>query len=114
MVAHQVGENRVEITWEAPLTRPRRGYLLTVTGSSGFTNEIFTDTSPHRVFLTSGVYSIQLQALSEHYPSEVVGPVNVIVRGESVILLCTVHVITLTYRYVNKYILGIDVTTCTL
>ena len=83
LMVNQFEEDRIEITWMAPFTPPRRGYLLTITRNSGLTEEIFVDMSPHRLAVTPGVYSVQLQALSEHYPSEVVGPVNISVRGES-------------------------------
>ena len=62
---------------------PRSGYLMDITGAANFSSVLRATSSPHSVVLEPGTYAIQLRALSEHYPSDIIGPVNVTVRGKN-------------------------------
>jgi len=67
----------VEVFWIAPATPPSAGYRITV-NSSGNSTSIDVTISPHNIALQEGVHSIGVRSLSHHhYPSEMVGPVEV-------------------------------------
>lgn len=72
----------MEISWTAPPTPPRFGYLIAITGVANFSTLIRAATSPHILQLEPGTYGIQLRALSEHYPSDVIDPAHITIRGE--------------------------------
>ena len=76
-MAQQIGNETVKVSWITPSPPPSLGYKITVDSES---NNV--PSSPHILTTTIlGVHSVQLQAYSRHYPSEVVGPVNFTVRG---------------------------------
>ena len=79
-MAEQTGQGTVLVSWTPPPTTPSGGYRITVVNTSdvqytSLTSKTLTDNSP-------GVYSIVIESLSHHLPSEPVGPVEVTVRGE--------------------------------
>jgi hypothetical protein len=78
--AEQTGLTTVLVTWTAPSPAPSRpGYRVTVTTAS--ISETTTGTSSTVTIPHPGNYTIQVQHLSLHYPSEAVS-VEVTVRGE--------------------------------
>ena len=71
------------VSWTAPLPAPGMGYRITsdTTDFSSGSDTSFSATS-HIIAIQPGAHSIRLKALSQHYPSEIVGPVDVIIRGK--------------------------------
>ena len=79
-MAKQNGINSVLVSWTAPSPPPCMGYRLTV-NSTDF-NVSFFATSYTIMQLEPGVHiSIRMRALSQQLPSEIVGPVDVTVKG---------------------------------
>ena len=80
-MARQSGINMVEVSWTAPSPPPSRGYRITVI-SSDISTGIDTMSTALNISAAPGVHNIRLVALSQHFPSEEVGPVEVTVLGE--------------------------------
>ena len=72
----------VRVSWTAPSPPPNMGYQIT-TGSTDFSDSIGVASSAtsHTIMQQPGVHSIRMKTLSQHYPSEIVGPVEVTVKG---------------------------------
>ena len=78
----QTGFTAVLVSWTAPMAAPSGGYRITV-DSTDISTGIETTSSPHTIAVPQpGVYSIRVVGLSQHLPSETVGPVEVTVRGQ--------------------------------
>ena len=72
------------VSWIAPSPPPSMGYRITV-DSTDFSAGIDVSNSSatsHTISLQPGVHNIRIRALSQHYPSEIVGPVEVTVKGK--------------------------------
>ena len=69
-MAEQTGPETVVVSWTPPSPPPSRGYRITVnSATTSFSRNV--SSSPHNLTsLEPGVYSIQLVALTQHYPSE--------------------------------------------
>ena len=83
LMARQNGINSVLISWTAPSPPPSMGYRIT-TDSTDFSIgiDVTTSATSRTISLQPGMHSIRVRALSQHYPSEIVGPVEVSVRGK--------------------------------
>ena len=84
LMARQNGINMVLVSWTAPSPPPSMGYQITIS-STDFSvdmNVTSAETS-HILSLQPGVHSIRMRSLSQHYPSEIVGPEEVTVKGNS-------------------------------
>ena len=80
LAAREVLPGVVEVTWTEPSAPPQAGYRVIV--DSTITT---TATSSPLILspLSLGGHTIQVQASSQHFPSDVVGPVQVMVTGQS-------------------------------
>jgi len=77
LCVQEIDPNTLEVSWTAPGTPASAGYRITV-NSSGNSTSIDVTTSPHNITLQEGVHSIEVRSISHHhYPSEMVGPVEV-------------------------------------
>ena len=82
-MAEQNGFETVLVSWTAPSPPPSMGYHVTV--QPGGVRILDSPASPQLIAgLPVGVYSIEVMSLSQHLPSERVGPVMVTVRGEMI------------------------------
>ena len=81
-MVRQNGIGIVLVSWTAPSPPPSMGYRIT-TDSTDFSAgiDVTSSATSRTIFLQPGVYSIRMRALSQHYPSEIVGPVEVTVKG---------------------------------
>ena len=80
--AEQTGLTEVLVSWTAPMAAPSGGYRITV-DTTDISTGIDTTSSPHTITVPQpGVHSIRVVGLSQHFPSETVGPVEVTVRGQ--------------------------------
>ena len=81
-MARQNWINRVLVTWTSPSPPPSMGYCIT-TDTTNFSVgiDIASSATSHAMTLQPGVHSIRMRANSRHYPSEIVGPVEVTVKG---------------------------------
>ena len=82
LTAQQNGINSVLVSWTAPSPPPSMGYRITVDStdfSAGI--DVASSTTSHTISLHPGVHDIRMRALSQHYPSEIVGPEEVTVKG---------------------------------
>ena len=81
-MVRQNGINIALVSWTAPSPPPSVGYQIT-TDSTDFRNGIyvFSSATSRTITLAPGVHNIRMKALSQHYPSEIVGPVEVTVKG---------------------------------
>ena len=81
LVAEQNALKILLVSWTAASPPPSMGYRVTVQpGGIRMLNSI---ARPQNLTgLQTGVYSIEVMSLSQHLPSERVGPVVVTVRGE--------------------------------
>ena len=83
LMAEQNTLGSVLVSWTAPSPPPTLGYHVTV--QPGGVRMLDSITSPQTITgLPVGVYSIEVMSLSQHLPSERVGPVVVTVRGEMI------------------------------
>ena len=77
-MAREVLPGFVEVTWTEPAAPPQAGYRVTVNS----TDVTMAAASPHILSpLALGEHSIQVQSLSQHYPGDTAGPVEVTVTG---------------------------------
>ena len=70
------------VSWTAPFPPPSMGYRITIDStdfSAGI--DVASSATSHTISLQSGVHNIRMRGLSQHYPSETVGPVEVTVKG---------------------------------
>ena len=100
LMAEQNGINSVLVTWTPPSPPPSMGYRITVDSTDfsagiGVTNSSATSRT---ISLQSGVRNIRMRALSQHYPSEIVGPVEVTVKGKIAVVLYSRHFDNLYYE----------------
>ena len=77
LIIRQNGINSTLVSWTAPSPAPNMGYRITIDSTDGTDA---TDSSA-TVTLQPGVHNISMRSLSRHYPSEIVGPVEVTVKG---------------------------------
>ena len=96
-MAEQTALQTVAVSWTAPSPPPSQGYRIIVDSTDTSTG-VDVQQSPHTITLQPGVHSIRLVALPVHMRSEVVGPVEVTVRGEGE---CACKFITYIYTYVG-------------
>ena len=93
----QNGIGTVLVSWTPP-SSPPIGYRIT-TDSTDFSAgiDVAFSTTSHTITLQPGVHNIRMRTLSQHYPSEIVGPVEVTVKGIYTIaysaLFIVVHII---------------------
>lgn len=81
-MAHQTAPQTVAISWTTPSPPPSQGYRITV-DSTDISTGIDVLTSPHIItFQQPSIHAFRLVAKSQHFPSEIVGPVEVTVSGE--------------------------------
>ncbi len=79
ITTRQIGLGMVLVSWTVPPAPPSRGYRITVDN----VNENINSSSSHTITgLQLGMHNIFVMSLSQHLPSEAVGPVEVVVRGE--------------------------------
>ena len=82
-MAEQNGLQTVLVSWTAPSPPPSMGYRVTV--QPGGVRMLDSIASLQLVTgLQVGVYSIEVMSLSQHLPSERVGPVMVTVKGKMI------------------------------
>ena len=81
---NQNGIDAVLVSWTAPSPPPSMGYQITL-DPTDFTAgiDVASSTTSRNIQLQPGVHYIRMRALSQHYPSEIVGPVEVIVKGNN-------------------------------
>ena len=77
--AEQTALTEVLVTWTAPSPVPPRGYRVTVAPANII--DTASGTSHTLTISQPGVHTIQVQPLSQHYPSEAMS-VEVTVRGK--------------------------------
>ena len=94
-MVRQNGISIVLVSWTAPSPPPSMGYRITV-DSADFAGgiDVASSATSHTISLQPGVHDIRMRALSQHYPSEIVGPVEVTVKGN----LCTYSCIFSTFH----------------
>ena len=86
LLSQDLGPGIVLISWTGPPTPPSEGYSISVTSAS--TTEFVTtsQTSYTMSFQRPGVYRIEVAALTRHLSSESVGPLELTVTAEDLIL----------------------------
>lgn len=80
-MAIQSGIRTVTVSWTAPPSPPSRGYRITI-NSTDFSSGVDVTETITLLLLDPGTHSIRIRSLSEHFPSDVVGPVEVTVLGK--------------------------------
>ena len=81
-MARQTGISSMLVSWTAASPPPIMGYR--VTAEPGGISQV-APSSPLTIgHLQPGVYRVQVVSLSQHLPSEAMGPVEVTVKGERV------------------------------
>ena len=70
------------VSWTAPSPPPSMGYQIT-TDSTDFSVgiDVTSSATSRTILLQPGLHSIRMRTLSQHYPSEIVGPVEITVKG---------------------------------
>ena len=99
LMVRQNGIGTALVSWTAPSPPPSMGYRITIDStdfSAGL--DVASSTTSHTISLQPGVHSIRMRAHSQHYPSEIVGPVEVTVKGTFSVYFCTFYCGTLLYR----------------
>ena len=88
----------VLVSWTAPSTPPSMGYRIT-TDSEDFSAgiDVTSSATSHIITLQPGVRSIRMRANSQHYPSEIVGPVEITVKGTFCVILLHIQHFSLWY-----------------
>ena len=69
------------VSWNAPSPPPSMGYRITIDSMISAGIDVVFSATSYTITLQPGVRSICMRALSQHYPSEIVGPVEVTVKG---------------------------------
>ena len=90
LMTEQNGINSVLVSWTPPSPPPIMGYQITV-DSTDLSAGINVINSSATISLQPGVRNIRMRTLSQHYPSEIVGPVNITVKGKIAVLLYSRH-----------------------
>ena len=82
LAAIQDGINGL-ISWTTSSPPPSMGYRITVDSTNFSAGIDVTNSSAtsHTISLQPGVHNIRMRSLSQHYPSEIVGPVDITVKG---------------------------------
>ena len=81
-MAQQNGINSTLVSWTAPSPPPSMGYRITTDTTDSSTGiDVPSSATSRTISLQPGVHSIRMRSLSQHYPSEIVGPVQVTVKG---------------------------------
>ena len=83
-MVRQNGVGTVLVFWTAPSPPPSMGYRITIDSedfSAGL--DVASSATSYTILLQPGVHSIRMRALSQYYPSEIVGPVEVTVKGNN-------------------------------
>ena len=81
-MAEQTALQTVAVSWTAPSPPPSQGYRIIVDSTDTSTGTDVIQSPLNIALQQHGVHSIRLVALPVHMRSEVVGPVEVTVRGE--------------------------------
>ena len=80
----QSGIVTVLVSWTAPSPPPSMGYQITINSTNFSAGIVASSATSHTIMeLEPGVHSIRMRALSQQLPSEIVGPVNITVKGNS-------------------------------
>ena len=72
------------VSWTPPPPPPSMGYRITIDStdfSAGL--DAASSATSHTFSPQPGVHSIRMRSNSQHYPSEIVGPVDVTVKGNN-------------------------------
>ena len=81
----QNGRTSIEIRWTAPANPPSQGYRISTTAD--IDADIPADSSPITFQFGSRQTSVTIHAVgvSLHYPSDVLGPESITLRGENIL-----------------------------
>ena len=87
LIVRQNGIGTILVSWTASSPPPSMGYQIEI-NSIDFSADLAVASSAtsRTISLQPGVHSIHMRGLSQHYPSEIVGPVEVTVNGNSYFL----------------------------
>ena len=100
LIVRQNGINSALVSWTAPSPPPSMGYRITIDStdfSAGI--DLSSPATSRTILLIPGVHSIRMRTNSQHYPSEIVGPAEVTVKGTLYsCIFSTFHCGTLLYR----------------
>ena len=85
LMVRQNGIGTVLVYWTAPSPPPSMGYQITINSTNFSAGIDVTNSSAtsYTIMQQPGVHIIRMRVLSQHYPSELVGPVEVTVKGKS-------------------------------
>ena len=89
LMVRQNGIGTILVSWTAPSPPPSMGYQITtdtIDFSVGI--DVASLATSGTISLQPGVHSIRMRSLSQHYPSEIVGPVEVTVKGNLSVYFC--------------------------
>ena len=80
----QLNGINVLVSWTAPYPPPSMGYRIAINSTDFSVGlDVASLATSRIIILQPGVHSIRLRALSLHYPSEIVGPVYITVKGKN-------------------------------